>query len=131
MKAHFQRRNSQSSKFGCFPYSITQVIEYALTNSTNSEMFDDRDFFKKIDKVFSKFVKVQSPKTLREIDLQWEIDLSIQSILIKGNTTESIEYAPNGRIILGNRRSFFKKKTRIKQNTKFHQMYPICDTTIT
>lgn len=77
------------------------------------------NFFFEIDKVFSKFGKVQSPKTLREIDLQWEIDLSIQSIWIKGNTTESIEYAPNGRIILANRRSFFKKKTELSRTQNF------------
>ena len=34
------------------------------------------------------------------------MDLSSQPTLIKGNTTKDIEYTPEGRIFIGNRRSF-------------------------
>ena len=90
-----------------YPYSITYAIEYALTNSTSSEMFVDKDFIE-IDKLFNKVGKIQSLKILREIDLpeECEIDLSSQPTLIRENTTKPIEYTPEGRIIIGNRRSF-------------------------
>ena len=56
---------------GSYPYSITYAIEYALTNSANSEMFVDKDFIE-IDKLFNKVRKIQSPDILREIDLPEE-----------------------------------------------------------
>ena len=92
---------------GSYPYSITYAIEYALTNTTNSEMFANKDFIE-IDKLFNKVGKIQPPERLREINLseEWEMDLSSQPTLIEGNTTKAIEYTPEGRIFIGNRRSF-------------------------
>ena len=90
-----------------YPYSMTYAIEYALTNSVNSEMFAHKDFIE-IDKLFNKVGKIQSPEILRELDLpeEWEMDLSSQPTFIRGNTTKPIEYTPEGRIITGNKRSF-------------------------
>ena len=45
---------------GSYPYSITYVIEYALTNSANNEMLADKDFIE-IDKLFNKVGKIQPP----------------------------------------------------------------------
>lgn len=53
---------------GSYPYSITYAIEYALTNSANSEMFADKKFIE-IDNFFNKVEKIQPPELLREIDL--------------------------------------------------------------
>ena len=56
---------------GSYLYSITYAIEYALTNLANSEMFADKIFIE-IDKLLNKVGKIQSPETLREIDLPEE-----------------------------------------------------------
>ena len=42
---------------GSYPYSITYAIEYALTNSANSEMFADKEL-NEIDKLFNKVGKI-------------------------------------------------------------------------
>ena len=92
---------------GSYPYSITYAIKYALTNSANSEMFANK-YFIEIDKLFSKVGNIKYPEILREIDLSkgWKMNLSSQPTLIKGNTTKSIEYTPEGRIIIRHKRSF-------------------------
>ena len=69
---------------GSYSYSIIYVIEYALTNSANSEMFADKKIIE-IDKLFNKVGKIQFYKILREIDIpeEWEMDLYSQPTLIK------------------------------------------------
>ena len=85
-------------------------------------MFADKDFIE-IDKLFNKFGKIQPPEILREIDLpeEWEMGLSSQPTLIKGNTTKVIEYTPEGRIFIGNRRSFSipKRKPKLSRTQSF------------
>ena len=69
---------------GSYSASITYAIDYALTNSANSEMFADKKFIE-IDKLFNKVGKIQFSKILREIDIpeEWEMDLCSQPTLIK------------------------------------------------
>ena len=78
-------------------------------------MFADKEF-REIDDLFDNFGKTLSFKILREINLpeEWEMDLSNQPTLTRGRTLKTIEYTPEGKIILGNRRLFSVLKKELE-----------------